>query len=127
VYEVTGDEVKWHYKSSGFSENHQFRVYAPGRSSEFPQDIVVNVWNWDKQWKVEWLENGEIQGEMIHFTGIDPDAEVLCSDKQKIKYTWISVIKTPHLFRVTPKNPTAKISVKVTDRFGNVYQEDIKQ
>lgn len=127
VYEVTGSDVKWYFKSSGFSEKYQFRAYPPGHSSEYPQDVVVNVWNWDKEWKVEWLENDKIQGEMTHFTGVDPDAEILCSDKEKIKYDWISVIKTQHLFRASPKNPAAKISIKVTDRFGNIYLEDIKQ
>jgi len=127
VYEVDGNNIKWYYKSAGFNKEHQFRAYAPGRSSEFPQDIIVNVWNWDKDWIVEWLEDGKKQGEMEHFTGIDPDAEALCSDKEKIKYDWISVIKTSHLFRAKPKNPAAQISIRVTDRFGKVYKEDIRQ
>lgn len=126
VYEVSGNDVRWFYKSSGFSGSHQFRAYAPGRSSGFPEDIVVNVWNWDKNWNVEWLEDGKVQGEMVQFTGIDPDAEILCSDKEKIRYDWISPITTPHLFRATPKNRMAKLSVKVTDCFGNVYQQEIR-
>lgn len=126
VYEVNGNDVKWYYKSSGFDKEHQFRAYRPGTSSEFPEDIIVNVWNWDKNWKVEWLEDGQVQEEMTHFTGIDPDAKALCSDREKIKYDWISVIKTPHLFRAKPKNPATKLSIKVTDRFGKIYKEDIR-
>ncbi|NDV96363.1 serine/threonine protein phosphatase [Dysgonomonas sp. 521] len=127
VYEVNGNDVKWYFKSSGFDKEHQFRAYRPGASSEFPEDIIVNVWNWDKNWKVEWLEDGKVQGEMVRFTGIDPDAKILCSDREKVKYDWISPVTTPHLFRAIPKNRMAKLSIKVTDCFGNVYQQEIKQ
>lgn len=77
-------------------------------------------------WKVEWLEDGKNMGEMIHFTGFDPDAEAVCADKERVVYDWISPVKTEHLFRATPKNPDASIEVRVTDRFGNVYRQAVK-
>lgn len=60
VYEVDGNQVKWYYKSAGHPKDYQFRSYAAGTSKEFPKDIIANVWNWDKNWKVEWLENGKV-------------------------------------------------------------------
>lgn len=126
VYEIDGDKVSWYYKSAGYDKNYQMRTYAPGSSSEFPADVIANVWNWDKNWKVEWLENGILMGEMTHFTGNDPLAEKLCSDKEKMKYDWISVNPTDHLFRATPTKIGSKVEVKVTDRFGHVYLNEIK-
>lgn len=84
--------------------------------------ILANVWNWDEEWKVEWYEDGKYMGEMEHFTGFDPEAKAICSDKKRVEYDWISPIRTEHMFRALPKNREALIEVCVTDRFGNVYK-----
>lgn len=126
-YEVKGNDVKWTYKSSGRPISYQFRAYPAGASSEHPDAVVANVWNWDDKWTVEWLENGRLIGQMEQFTGFDPDAEAICKDKKRVKYDWISPVKTTHLFKAVPKDKSAKIEIKVTDRFGNVYKQTIKQ
>lgn len=126
VYEVNGNDVVWRYKSAGYPDDYQMRTYPAGRCAEYPGDIVANVWNWDDLWKVEWLEDGKNMGEMIHFTGYDPDAKDICADKERVVYDWISPVQTEHLFRATPKNPDARIEVRVTDRFGNAYRQAVK-
>lgn len=126
VYEVDGNQVKWLYKSAGYPKEHQLHVYQAGSSDEYPSDIIANVWNWDEQWKVEWYENGKRMGEMQRYKGYDPAAKAICSDKEKVKYEWISPVLTEHLFHATPRNKNAKIEVKVTDRFGNVYTEAVE-
>ena len=62
---------------------------------------------------------------MTHFTGFDPEARAICSDKKRVVYDWISPVQTEHLFRATPKNPKAKIEVRVKDRFGRVFTEKV--
>ena len=126
VYEVDGNQVKWIYKSAGYPKEHQLHVYPAGSSDEHPSDIIANVWNWDEQWKVEWYENGKRMGEMQRYKGYDPAAKAICSDKEKVKYEWISPVLTEHLFHATPRNKNAKMEVKVTDRFGNVYTKVIE-
>ena len=98
------------------------RVYAPGMVKEYAKDFIANVWNWDKLWKVEWLENGKVMGEMKQYEGIDPFAKQMVSEHKKEMQSWISALPTKHLFRATPRN--AK-EVRVTDRFGNVYQQAV--
>jgi len=49
----------------------------------------------------------------------------LCADREKVKYDWITINPTDHLFRATPKKKEAKIEIKVTDRFGQVYLNKI--
>lgn len=126
VYEVEGNDLKWRYKSAGYDDDYQFRTYPVGKCEEYPTDIVANVWNWDNLWKVEWYEDGKKMGDMTRFTGFDPEAKVICADKKRVVYDWISPVKTEHLFRATPKNPKAKIEIKVTDRFGKVYKQAVK-
>ena len=122
VYEVDGNKLTWRYKSAGYPIEHQFRAYPVGVSEDYPEYILANVWNWDENWKVEWYENGKCMGEMEHFTGFDPEAKAICSDKKRVEYDWISPIKTEHMFRALPKNGSASMEVCVTDRFGNVYK-----
>ena len=83
--------------------------------------LIANVWNWDPAWKVEWLEDGKVMGEMERFTGYDPYASALCKDRSIIKYDWIGPTVTEHLFKAVPSRPDARLNVRVTDRFGNVY------
>ena len=127
VYEVNGNQVRWAYKSVGYPIEHQFRVYPVGSSHEYPQDIIANVWNWDDQWSVELWENGRSMGEMTHFTGYDPQAYAVCSDKERVLYDWISPHKTSHLFRATPQRAGSHLEVRVTDRFGRTYIQEVKK
>ena len=99
---------------------------TPAGYGVYEVDIIANVWNWDEKWKVEWYEDGKRMGEMIRFTGYDPDAEAICSDKERVQYDWISPVQTSHLFRATPRSKTSKVEIKVTDRFGNVFSQLLK-
>ncbi|MEG0253071.1 MAG: calcineurin-like phosphoesterase C-terminal domain-containing protein, partial [Muribaculaceae bacterium] len=116
-----------HYKGQGHGRDYQMRVYDINASSEFPNDIIANVWNYDDKWKVEWFEDGKLKGEMTKFIGFDPFAAALCADPAKVKYSWIAPVKNEHMFRATPLNKNAKIEVRVTDRFGNIYKQEIKK
>ena len=121
VYSVDGSDVQWLYKSAGYPAGHQLRAYLPGASEQYPEAVVANVWNYDPQWKVEWCEDGKVMGEMEKFTGYDPYASVMCRDTTRISYSWIGPTPTEHLFKAVPSDPSAEITVRVTDRFGNVY------
>jgi len=121
VYEITGEQVNWYFKSVGYPRSCQMRAYPAGSNAEFPDDIIVNVWNWDKNWKIEWFENGKNMGEMTRFEGIDPKVTEMCSNKEKLEFNWISPIKTDHIFRATPQNKNSKIKINATDSFGNTY------
>lgn len=122
IYVVEGDSVRWVYKGAGYPLSYQGRSYLPGTTEEYPDLLVANVWNWDPAWKVEWLEDGKVMGEMERFTGYDPLAASVCSDRTVIRYDWISPALTPHLFRALPLDPSASLKVRVTDRFGQVFE-----
>ncbi len=122
VYEITGNDVKWYFKSAGHPREYQIRATAVGSSIEFPKDIIVNVWNWDKNWTVTWTENGQKRGEMTQFTGLDPATAEMCADKDKLEFKWLSPVPTDHLFRATPISKNSKIEIIATDSFGEVYK-----
>lgn len=126
IYEVDGNDVKWYFKPLGESVDYQFRGYGIGQNKGIPDEITANVWNYDPQWHVEWLEDGKLMGEMTRYNGVDPKMVEMSADKSKLRYSWIGAANTDHMFRAKPVNPEATITIRVTDRFGNVYERDVK-
>ena len=121
VFEVMDNKVSWYYKSQGHSKDYQFRAYSDKEGG-----IIANVWNYDSAWKVEWLEDGIVMGEMMQYEGIDPYVQELCVDRTKLKYDWIAPTKTNHLFKAKLSNAKSTVVIKITDRFGNVYSSIVK-
>lgn len=125
VFEADGKEVKWYFKSLGKEKDHQFRAYAVDSNPEQVGYITANVWNWDPEWKVYWFENGKRMGEMEAYVGTDPETAKAYADKEKLAYKWIQSRPTMHMFRAKPQSATAKITIEVVDRFGNIYIENL--
>ena len=126
VYDVNGSDFTWYYKSTGYPAEYQMRVYFPGSVAESPESLVANIWNADAAWKIEWLEDGKVMGEMEQFTARDPLTLSLIADRSKLKYSWTSASPTPHMYRATPVNPNARLTVRATDRFGRIYEAESK-
>jgi hypothetical protein len=127
VYQVDGDKLNWYYHPMGGKMEDQLRLYAPGKSTDKPNHVVANVWNWDPAWKVEWLEDGKLMGEMERFTGRDPLAvELYLGPELPAKHKWVEPNLTEHLFAALPGKSAKQIEVKVTDRFGVVFSEKIQ-
>jgi hypothetical protein len=127
VYEVAGSDLKWYYKSTGKPKEHQLRIYDRGRSKESPEQVVANVWNWDKSWKVEWWEDGAAKGVMEQRVGLDPWAvELYAGPELPKKHKFVEPTLADHLFYATPSKGAKKVQVKATDRFGNVFSEELE-
>lgn len=121
VYEVNGDSLTWYFKGVNQDKSEQFKLYKTGADAKYPECFILNVYNYDPLWKVYWYENGVLKGEMTRYWGKDPDAAELYQPGKNKKYSWLSVSETHHLFRARPEMRESTISVKVIDRFGNVF------
>nr|WP_320039333.1 calcineurin-like phosphoesterase family protein [uncultured Bacteroides sp.] len=117
VVDVKGDDVKWHYKATGSNLNYQFRVYKPGEFATQPGYLVVNYWDWDTRCQVKWYEDGVLKGTMEQFQDEDQDYITMKGEA--------SGYRTLHLFRATPSVGTKSITIEVTNRFGEVYTENV--
>ena len=124
VYEVNGDDVSWYYKSIGENKDFQMKIYGPGAYKNRPESITANVWNWDPEWKVRWFQDGKAMGDMQQVT--DYDADALKYLNGSTKYTWMKARLTDHLFTAKPSADAKLIKVEVTDRFGTIYNKEIK-
>jgi hypothetical protein len=127
VYEVNGNEIQWYYKSTGRPKEHQLRIYPKGQSRNDPDEITVNVWNWDAKWKVEWFEDGVPKGSMQQRIGMDPWAESLYGGPNyPKKHKFVEPTLADHLFYAKPSAGTKEVKVTAMDRFGNLFSETLK-
>ena len=158
VWDITGTDKKWRYKGTGRDANEQFRSYdlnkvwftvekdAPkvpaALKSEFEKytkaypknsnnEVLINIWNWDPNWKIEIKENGKTLS-CTRVKGYDPLHIAALTAKRfnnsAIKEVPAFITKENyHMFKVKASSATSTIDIKVTDKFGNVYTETMKR
>jgi hypothetical protein len=122
VYEVDGEDVRWHYKSTGHGADHQIRLYPRGADPAMPGAVVANVWDWDPAWKVVWSEDGARRGEALRRLGHDPlSVELHTGPDKPARRGWVEPYLTNHLFVVPASAGAREVTVEATDRCGRVY------
>ena len=87
-------------------------------------EVYINVWNYDPQWKIEVTENGKtLSTERVSV--VDPLYILTYSTKAMEKNTkpTFNPGTTSHVWKVTASAANTPLEIKVTDRFGNVYTE----
>ena len=154
LFNVDGTEFSWQYKATGKPITHQFRTfdrneihitaekYVPSATETFAADfikmagdyakastaneVLINVWNYDPQWKVEVTENGTPLT-VTKVTAKDPIHMIAYPAKRwnANKEPTFETGNTTHFFKVKASAPNTTLSIKVTDRFGNVYTEEM--
>ena len=129
VFTKKDDHLSWYYKSISRDRSFQFEVFKPGECTNNPQSVVANVWDYDPCWRVEWFEDGEYKGLMeqvgesspLHKANIEATYEKLGQPVPQYRRSRIA----RHYFAIVPEEATKEVTVKVTDRFGNVFQESV--
>ena len=155
IFSINDNDVKWLYKGIKEEESKQFRSYdlnqchitaeafAP-KSTEAEMgaysdtygtknnknEILVNVWGYDPEWKVEMTENGKPL-EVTRVVAKDP-LHIISYEAKRLDVgatptaDFVSCA-TAHMFKATASNATSTIEIKVTDRFGNTYSETMNR
>lgn len=99
---------------------------APHRS------LLVNVWDWDPQWRVEYSEDGGRTFRPMKRCGYDdPRAldPVACEyfgtagSPRIAARPWIKARVTDHLFRCTPRSE--RVTIRVVSRFGETRTQQV--
>ena len=155
VWEIDGKDMKWYYKSMGYEKDYQFRSYdlntvhitadkfAPKSTNQKMapfagvyanpnnrNEVLINVWGYDKKWKIEVKENGSTLDIQREFTK-DP-LHIISYEAQRLNVgadptSAFITNNTAHLFKVKASSAISDLNIKVTDRFGNVYSETMKR
>lgn len=129
VFTKSGDRLTWYYKGVGLPKSHIADVAGPGESEIHPNSVVVNVWDWDPQWKVEWYEDGVLKGSM------DQVVERSSAFKAQIEAAykaygqeipgWKQASRSRHYFTATPSRYARRVTVSVQSRFGQKWTKTV--
>lgn len=153
IMDVKGKTMTSYFKGTGRDAKYQFRSYdrnkiaiAPSAvgvttyASEFSayltkyggynttstaNQILINVWDWNSNWKVEATENGKPLTVTRQSTAYDP-LYLLTYCAPRFKSTTdpsFGVFATYHIFKCTASSATSTVEIKVTDDEGRVYTE----
>lgn len=154
IVTVDGNDIKWQFKGTDYPVTEQFTTYdrntmnvtsnrrVPMASQKNRQkyeaeaaywlekgeenEVYINVWNWDPEWKIEVKENYfrldveqlALKDPLYLITTIAKRFNDNDSTTGELSYT---------IFKVKATAPDSTLEIKVTDRFGNVYTESMKR
>ncbi len=121
VYQVKGNELSWYYKSVGQADDYQMSLHIV-KAEDGSQELVANIWNYDKAWSNEYFVNGVKSGSLQSFAGFDPVAysNMLGPDLPKGR-GFAEPRKTDHLYKAKLPADAREVQVTVKDRFGKVF------
>jgi hypothetical protein len=123
IYHVKGNSLSWQYKSTGFTTDYQMKIYVDNYDAAQKQ-IVVNIWNYDSEWKNEYWIDGVNKGSLEQFEGFDPVAyKTMLGPDLPNPRGFAEPRKTDHLFKTTVPANAKEIKITATDRFGKTYTE----
>ena len=144
VMAVDGVKHTSYFKGTGFRQECQFRTYDRNQIaidnpnmasygnynvSSTANQVLVNVWDYDTDWKVEVFENGKSL-KVTRSTLYDPlFLQVYICNRYPSLSSDISFppFKTNHIFCATASSSTSTLLVKVTDDEGRVYTETMNR
>jgi hypothetical protein len=121
-----------------FANNGEVKVFLdhfPARTNyaewETDNSIMVHVWDWAPDWKIEMTENGKPltvkrkkaeNPQMIVGLDIPNTVWLIKFDKKNNKRKF-----HPHMFHAVASAPNTPIEVTVTDSFGNKYHQTMER
>lgn len=123
VWEWNGSRKSVYFKTTGKERDFQFKTYGKGMVMDRPDALVVKVWNWDKDWRIRWYENGCLKGDMEQFYSYDPDYLAHLNGRRAVAD--YEPVRTNHFFSANPSEKASEILIEVTDSFGNVYVKTV--
>lgn len=133
IYNISGATItNWYYKPTMLNKNFQIRLHKGDKVfggsygyfsfNQGENTIVANVWNSDKDWKIEAYENGVKVADLTQLPITLNDAlgyHLGVLNRDPDNYT----TKCKHLYLHSMIDPNASLEIRVTDRFGNVYTQ----
>ncbi len=136
IYEISGRDVRWSYKAGELSADRAFTAYdmnkQPYKDKSIQNEILVNVWGgWDAAWKVEILEN-DAPLTVTHQMRKDPNylayvEKVYKPSGDDLSKSAASAQSTPHMFSAVTAAADSPVLIRVTDRFGKVYTQQLRE
>ena len=153
IFDFNGKNFTHYYQAAGHDRDYQFRAYDMNKVKEYvtmdlagghsdftkyynyiqnfeSNVIYVNVWDWDETWNVEIIEDGNPLEVTRVGSSYDP-LHIVAFTAPRLKISSASdspsfqTRKWNHYFKATASSATTPVTVRVTDRYGNVFTEEM--
>ena len=154
LWQVNGKKVRWQYHSMEENGESQMRVYDMNTVRNFYRNdadmraflqkypdrmdyaqwaenvVMVNVFAYDDDWKVELLEEG-VPLSVERVVAEDPfhtltyDLPAFCKNGSPSPGSMSN--RNMHMFQAKARTATAQVTARVTDSFGQVYEHTIRR
>lgn len=130
VFTMSDGGLSWYYKPVGLGKDHIAEVFSLGETPEFPEAVVVNVWDWDPDWKVEWYEDGVFKGTMEQVRAVS----AVFTDEIEAAYRtagqdiprWKRGRPSSHNFAAVPSPSAGTVTVCVESPFGQKWSRTVE-
>lgn len=157
IMEISGSEISWRYKGTSCPDDYQFRSYdrnsiclstdkytphaSSAAKSEFltsagayanrstANQVLINVWDYDPQWKVSVTENGR-ELPVTRLKDAKDPLYIAVYEAYEHEHGYSVSYPggaTSHIFSVTASSPNSTLEISVTDRFGRTYSETMSR
>ena len=129
VYTKTDGKLEWYYKSVGKDKDFQYEIFTPGECELNPESFVVNLWDYDQGWVIEWYEDGTFKGNMTRAAEYNPlHKEEIESTFKKLGTPvkgYMKTYKSNHYFAAKPSNGAKEITITIRSPFGKTWTETL--
>lgn len=133
VYTIDGDDWSWYYKPVGMEAAEcQFRAYDINSvPSEYAgglpaNTILLNVFNYDQEWKLSVKENGK-ELDVVQSWLRDPLYAIGVKGQSFSKKGAFRPNCNSHMFVAQASSADSVIEIVVTDRFGREYRQTMRR
>ncbi len=124
IFTYWDGELEWVMHPVDYDDDFQVEVFPIGASRVHPDVIVANVWDYDPEWTVEWVQDGVPMGPMREIQDCSPtyyeQIEAVYPDGN------IPRFKQPkqniHYFAADPDAEAREVTVVVRNRFGKEWR-----
>lgn len=130
VFNKKNGKITWYYKSIDKNPDFQYEIFMPGEAPMHAEHLVINVWDCDPKWKVEWFEDGKRKGPMQQVSELSPihiaelKAKYEPTGKKPKDYRLTK--KAIHYYAAKPSDGAKEITVVIKNRFGKIWKETIQ-
>ena len=151
IFEATGSDVRWYYKSIGKDAGYQFRTYdlneclleksdfCPSASdSDFAKyafgydrandnnEVLINVFDWADDWKIEVTDLSDDSSLAVQRVRTHDPLHVISYNMRKLDKKSAMTFPTSysaHMFKVKARTASSSLRIVVTDGFKNHYEQ----
>lgn len=151
IWEASGYNLRWTYKSIGQNADYQFRAYdlnkvhltkekyaprytgtawdtyaTPYLEPNQNNEVLINVWNYDTEWSINVTENGKPL--TVKRVRTKDPLHIISYNAKRLDVNAVPTedfvtTLSAHLFKVKASAPDSTLEITVTDCFGRVFNQ----